>query len=87
MSIGYRVIAGPYGQNRIVNRELVRSFETSSAALYVWLALAVAAMFLWFAFTNHRSMERRVPRVALQVLALVITTACCLALPLFLYTG
>jgi hypothetical protein len=32
-------------------------------------------------------MERRVPRVALQVLALVFTAACCLALPLVLYTS
>ena len=54
MFIGYRVIAGPYGRNRIVNHELARSFEMSSAALYVWLALPVAAMFLWFAFANHR---------------------------------
>ena len=87
MSIGYRVITGPYGQNRIVNHELARSFEMSSAALYVWLAVPVAAMFLWFAFTNHRSMERQVPRVALQVLALVFTAACCLVLPLVLYTS
>ena len=85
MSIGYRLITGPYGQNRIVNHELARSFDMSSAALYVWLAVPVAAMFLWFAFTNHRSMERQVPRVALQVLALVFTAACCLVLPLVLY--
>jgi hypothetical protein len=87
ISIGYRMIAGAYGQDRIVNRDLLRSFETSSAALYIWLAVLIAGMFLWFAFTNHRSMERRVPRVTLQVLALVITAACCLILPLVLYTS
>jgi hypothetical protein len=85
MSIGYRVIAGPYGQNRVVNRELLRSFEASTGALHVWLAVLVAAAFLCFAFTNHRSMDRRVPRVVLQVLALVITAACCVTFPLFLY--
>jgi hypothetical protein len=78
ISIGYRVIT---------DGDLLRSFETSSRSLYIWLAVLVAAMFLWFAFSNHRSMERRAPRVALQVLALVITAACCLALPLFLYTS
>jgi hypothetical protein len=43
-------------------------------------------MFLWFAFTNHRSTERRVGRAALQVVALVVMAFCGLALPLVLYT-
>ena len=86
MSIGYRVIAGPYGQNRVVNRELLRSFEVNSAGSYVWLALLVAGMFVWFALTNHRSTERRLQRVALQLVTLIVTALCCLALPLLLYT-
>jgi hypothetical protein len=81
MSIGYRVIAGPYGQNR----ELLRCFEASSVSLYVWLALLLAGMFVWFALTNHRSTERRAQRVALQLVTLIVTALCCLALPLALY--
>jgi len=86
MSIGYRVIAGPHGPSRYVDGELLRSFEPSSAGLYVWLALLVAGMFVWFALTNHRSTERRLQRVALQLVTLIVTALCCLALPLLLYT-
>jgi hypothetical protein len=87
MSIGHRYIAGPFGQNRYVNGELLRSFQPNSIGLYLCVAVAIAGLFLWFAFTNHRSTERRVARAALQVVALVITAFCGLALPLILYTS
>ena len=87
MAIGHRYIAGPFGEHRIVNAELMRSFQTDSAAFYTWLAVPIAGLFLWFAFTNHRSTERRAARAALQVAALVITAVCGLALPLILYTS
>ena len=87
MSIGHRYIAGSFGQNRYANAELLRSFESNTTALYLWLAVPIAGLFLWFAFVNHRSTERRVARAALQAVALVITAFCGLALPLILYTS
>jgi MFS family permease len=87
MSIGHRYIAGSFGQNRYANAELLRSFQPNSTTLYLWLAVPIAGLLLWFAFTNHRSTERRVARAALQVAALVITAFCGLALPLILYTS
>jgi hypothetical protein len=86
MSIGHRYIAGPHGQNRYVDTELLRSFQLNSTSFYLWVAASLAGMFLWFAFTNHRSTERRVGRAALQVVALVVMAFCGLALPLVLYT-
>ena len=85
MAIGSRVIAGPFGQNGVVNSERLRSFPASSAGLYVWLAVLVAGVFLWFGLANHRTTERRMSRVALQVVALIVTALCCLVLPLLLY--
>jgi hypothetical protein len=86
MSIGHRYIAESFGQNRYVNAELLRSFQANAISFYLWLAAVVAGLFLWFAFTNHRSTERRVARAALQVAALVITALSGLALPLVLFT-
>ena len=87
MTIGHRYIAEPFAQNRYVKYELLRSFQPNSTALYIWLAVPIAALLLWFAFTNHRSTERRVARAVLQVAVLVVTALCGLALPLILYTG
>jgi ABC-type transport system involved in multi-copper enzyme maturation permease subunit len=86
MAVGHRYIAGPAGQNRYVNAELLRSFEPNTIGFYLWVAASIAGLFLWFAFTNHRSTERRVARAALQVVALVLVALCGLALPLVLYT-
>jgi hypothetical protein len=86
MSIGHRYIAEPFAPNRYVKYELLRSFQANSTGLYLWVAAAMAALFLWFAFVNHRSTERRVARAVLQVVALIITALCGLALPLILYT-
>ena len=85
MSIGHRYIAGSFGQNRSVNAELLRSFQSNTIVLYLWLAATIAGLFLWFAFINHRSTEHRVARAALQAVVLVITAFCGLALPLILY--
>ena len=87
MAVGHRYIAGPAGQNRYVNAELLRSFESNTTGFYLWVAAAIAGLFLWFAFTNHRSTEHRLARTALQVAALVIAAFCGLALPLILYTS
>lgn len=86
-SIGHRYIAGSFGQNRYANAELLRSFASNTTTLYLWLAVPIVGLFLWFAFVNHRSTERRVARAALQAVALVITAFCGLALPLILYTS
>ena len=87
MSIGHRYIAGSSGQNRYVNAELLRSFQANTTGFYLWLALSITGLFLWFAFTNHRSTERRLAPAALQVAALIVTAFCGLAFPLFLYTS
>ena len=87
MAIGHRYIAGPFGQNRYANAELLRSFQPNSNAFYLWVAVSIAGLLLWFASINHRSTERPVSRAAFQLATLVITALCGLALPLILYTS